>query len=938
MNGLLNDLQLDSETPAPSGANLTVTPAPFARLDATAVVAVEPVARSATETPPHARLMTLGTGGRPARFPAVGETFLGFQLVELLGTGAFAHVYLAHQAELSGRSVALKVTTRPSPEPQRLARLRHTNVVPIHSVHDRPPLQAVCMPYLGRNTLADVLEEYRRRGVFPRTSAHLVSTAALVGTTQVSVRSTAPAGAPVPVTVPFVPSASSPLPTQVELVLWVLARLADGLSHAHDRGILHLDLKPANVLLADDGQPLLLDFNLSYDVRSDDRPRTGGTLPYMAPEQLEEYRDGGVTRVDQRTDLFALGVIAYELLTGRKPFPVEPDRRRDLTEMVKVRKAGPARVRPFNPAVSPAVEAVVLKLLHPDPDGRYQSARDLAEDLDRHRQDLPLRYAADRSVVERAAKWRRRNPKAPLLAALAVLALAAGGSGFAAYRHAESGRLMAEDRARADAVVRAQDVRRELAALRVDLTSRDYAKKRATARDRGRLLLAWYGVPARADWTGSDARDRLAPEAWAALTDDLGELALLMAHSHWLDGRGMTSDVQARFAEEALTWNGVADTCFIGRTAPAAVAHQRARLAAAAGRPEAESASAGDTDIDLYLVGSELIAEGRFADATKKFEVLTSHDPAHYGGQFALGVCRQETGDVARAQERYLVAQSLMPSDYRPAYNRGVMLRQLGKMTEAAAVFSEAIERDNTCPLSYQYRASARLNLRDYPGAIADLTAMIENGGSELQARYARAVTHELAGDPESAAKDRAVADALTPSEPFDFLSRGYSRRKKDPALALADYEKAAELDPNCLTAWQNQAAILADTLRDPGRALAAQEKAVAAAPEFARARSGRAVLYARSGRRADAHKDAEYALLLSGDPWVTYEAACVYALTAATHPGDWKAAEGLFRQALRDGFRDFKHIEDDADLTDALKRPAFRDALAAAKVLGKNR
>ncbi len=102
------------------------------------------------------------------------------------------------------------------------------------------------------------------------------------------------------------------------------ARLADGLGHAHERGILHRDLKPANILLADDGQPMLLDFNLSEDLKLRSRAPAafiGGTLPYMAPEQLQAFQHG-TCGGDARSDIFSLGVILYELLTGEHPFPL----------------------------------------------------------------------------------------------------------------------------------------------------------------------------------------------------------------------------------------------------------------------------------------------------------------------------------------------------------------------------------------------------------------------------------------------------------------------------------------------------------------------------------------------------------------------------------------------------------------------------------------
>jgi serine/threonine protein kinase len=97
-------------------------------------------------------------------FPAPGEAFAGFDLIRVLGEGAFARVFLARQRELANREVVLKITTRPSCEADRLARLQQTNIVPIHSAHHDAGLYTVCMPFLGTVTLADVLADLRQHG------------------------------------------------------------------------------------------------------------------------------------------------------------------------------------------------------------------------------------------------------------------------------------------------------------------------------------------------------------------------------------------------------------------------------------------------------------------------------------------------------------------------------------------------------------------------------------------------------------------------------------------------------------------------------------------------------------------------------------------------------------------------------------------------------
>ena len=276
--------------------------------------------------------------------PEVGDSFLGFHLIGELGRGAFSRVYLAQQGDLANRPVALKVSPEFFSESQTLAQLQHANIVPIYSIHHVEALHAVCMPYFGSTTLKDVYRDLRKHEALPASAKGLLSTlynresdprhrgSAISSKVEMAEGPTAlserePVGA-------TTPSPSRPHTailmmleklTYVQAVLWMAARLEDGLAHAHERGILHRDLKPANILLTDEGQPMLLDFNLSEDlkVRSGAAAAIGGTLPYMSPEHLDAFR-GGARPVDARSDLYSLGVILYELLAGRRPFEI-PD-------------------------------------------------------------------------------------------------------------------------------------------------------------------------------------------------------------------------------------------------------------------------------------------------------------------------------------------------------------------------------------------------------------------------------------------------------------------------------------------------------------------------------------------------------------------------------------------------------------------------------------
>jgi serine/threonine protein kinase len=180
------------------------------------------------------------------------------------------------------------------------------------------------------------------------------------------------------------------------------------LAHAHSRGIVHRDLKPANVLLTDDGQPMLLDFNLADETsRAPEPGRVGGTLPYMAPEQLETFRDG-TGRVDGRADVYALGLILYELLAGKPAFPLDLTDRDPVATMLAARRAGvPTLSR--KAGVSAGAAAIVAKCLEYDLERRYPSAQALAHDIELYLTHRPAALALNPSRRERLAMWARRH-------------------------------------------------------------------------------------------------------------------------------------------------------------------------------------------------------------------------------------------------------------------------------------------------------------------------------------------------------------------------------------------------------------------------------------------------------------------------------------------------------------------------------------------------
>jgi serine/threonine protein kinase/Flp pilus assembly protein TadD len=355
------------------------------------------------------------------QWPAVGTTFLGFRLQRDLGHGAFARVYLADEPALGNRRVAVKVSCHGKSEARTLGQLAHANIVPVHSIKEdaESDLTAVCMPYLGNATLSDVLD-YAFTPTRQRTEAAVLLDAVAAVTF---------ADDPVPAR--RAPAAVLRHGTYAEGVAYFGFRLAQALAFVHRLNICHGDLKPSNVLLSPEGEPLLLDFNLAL-AEQVAGSRVGGTLPYMSPEQLratDPARGIDLAGVDARSDLFSLGVMLYELLSGKHPFgpvPLKMSAGELRTYLLERQQQGPTSLQHACPGIDRDLARVIERCLAQDPAQRPQSAAELDAELRHFLAPVPR-------LRRRAAPYK----KVILAGTCAVLALAA----VAAYNLAPSGSL-----------------------------------------------------------------------------------------------------------------------------------------------------------------------------------------------------------------------------------------------------------------------------------------------------------------------------------------------------------------------------------------------------------------------------------------------------------------------------------------------------------------
>jgi tetratricopeptide (TPR) repeat protein len=621
--------------------------------------------------------------GEPAG-PAGPPDVPGYEILGELGRGGMGVVYRARQKGLD-RLVALKMirggagdrpgqVARFRSEAQALARLEHPHIIRIYEVGEHEG-----RPYFALEHVTGLSLEERLQG------------------------------APQP-------------PREAAALLETLARAVHA---AHECRIVHRDLKPANVLLAEPrpgalppgaspggdavarywGTPKITDFGLAKQLDADSlQTRDGdilGTPSYMAPEQAGRQPGGPAAGVGPAVDVYALGAILYECLTGRPPFLGQT--LWDTLEQVV--KQEPVPPRQLQPKVPRDLETVCLKCLHKEPRKRYDSAQALANDLRRFLAGEPV-WARPAPAWERAWKWLRRRPRGAAAGATALLLSAALVAAHYAHLRAalaqaraaaavaEADRLLdgVETEINAGGWAQAQDRLGELASAKLDAAQEALADpaplarlhnraealrariaRGLTHRERmdqfradlldGRMLAALGGVG------GEAARGRaregvgralsllhaeVAPAAGpllhspyvagrerAEVVEGCGELLLYLAEATAGPARGGRDG--RRRAEEALA---VLDRAAGLGVAPALLAGRRARYLSRAGREDegrreqGRAAEAGPhKPFAFFLRGTDLFREGRLAEAIDQFEKALAGQPDHCGARYALAVC-----------------------------------------------------------------------------------------------------------------------------------------------------------------------------------------------------------------------------------------------------------------------------------------------------------
>ena len=810
----------------------------------------------------------------------------GFFPVRLLGEGQASQVFLATQSDLASRYVVLKVIEHEfACEPQNMAMLQHTNIVPIFSFHSLSKTKLViCMPYSGRVTLDDF---YKLDGMIKQRAGASLCRVVRKKVEDSVVRdangngisngksqshaSLLPAADDQAVLLPLEKIQSF---KSSELLLWIFQRVSAGLAHSHARGVIHGDLKPANILIRNDGEPALLDFNLSS---SDSRPAKffGGTLPYMSPETFEALLLGKGNSSTQ-ADIYSIGVLMFEFLNGKLPYlaPVSDDPA-ELKQAITARRELPIEWE-NDTKVDEGLKNIITKCLHPDPTQRYETAAPLEQDLQRELDHLPLQFA-DESANNRRRKWVKRHPSivstssvASAIGIAVILPLAIFSwiyvkrSAQAETRaHVDEFR---EDTAHALSVWMIDPMRYSESTLNelkqplekfglLSMGSKHFVPSALTKQELDEYReLEWRYLAQIGLVTVNQLRRQHDPES--PLADDDEKLNSIDRLISKLEQHPLAAN------SLALKWIRKIRGDLIGEYST---------------DPEANESELSVNE--KYLLAVREMMRGRLADSTRLLGQIEGKVPASLRLTL-LGRSYMNTFQYDQAAMTFTQALEHTPDASRLYFARGLSY-MLSKNPQAAVLdYDKAIELEPEFFFAYVNRGNVKYLFRNFRAARDDYTKALSLRPDSLMALVKRCRCNRLMpNSAEATEADYKAAMLLESDNPKALVERGLLRwiHKKDKPGSKLDFLAAADLDRQSaeanfeLARWHVKA--------HPEEALRYFKKTVRINPRSELYRTDLAVHYARMQQPVNAVREINTALRGNNLPRTLYQAGCVYAL-----------------------------------------------------------
>jgi serine/threonine protein kinase/tetratricopeptide (TPR) repeat protein len=757
------------------------------------------------------------------------STLGDFRILREVGRGGMGVVYEAEQISLA-RRVALKVlpfaATMDSRHLQRFqnearaaASLEHPHIVPFYGVGCERGVHYYAMKFIEGQSLAELIRKQNetsepRPTLEPRPRG---------------------SGEPQPLPVCRGSDTTSPLraiPTEGaprdagafrQIAEWGI-QAAEALEHAHSLGIVHRDIKHANLMIDSNGSLWVTDFGLARTAAEAGLTMTGdvlGTLRYMSPEQA--LAKHGL--VDHRTDVYSVGVTLYELLTGRPA--VNGKDREEILNRITLEDSKPPRS--FDATIPRDLETIVLKAMAKSPAERYATAADLASDLRRWLEDRPIQ-AKRPGLVQRSRKWARRHRTtvtAAAVALLVVLMLLGGGIGWVVRDRAgrrdkavealhEADQLRQEEKwsEALGAVRRAEEVLTGVVTV-TDLRdqSRELAKDLEMARRLENILVEigtsgdafnWVSADAAYDkafqWYGLDVENLEIEAAAERVRSRSIRVQLCNALIHW---------ARMRIGSKKGGWEQLRDIAVAAESSAwlASLRNATSQADAEARRKALEHLADPVRVRDLprrslHLLASELAANG----ARDQAITLLRQARKRFAGDFwinfllARNLYHSRPPLLEESIRYYTAAVSIRPDLSAPRVNLGLALKDKGLLDEAILTYQEAIDLQNDDMLAHTNLGNA---LRDK----GQLDKAVNAFHEALRLKPDFAPAHDGLG------------------------TVFFKQRRLDEAIAA--YHRAIDSDPDWAFAHNHLGLALA-AKRDFDKAVSAFREAVRAKPEAA--------------------------------------------------------------------------------------------------------